>query len=109
MLLKKAPDGQEQQLIPAGLRPIGAVHLHQGGGPQPRSQGELIPGGPVLDLLGGDLAIQQTGEKQLPQGGQALLIPAAEGLHIPALQLLPLQLSPQLHQDGGQLRGVDGL
>ena len=82
--------------------------MDQGGGPQAGAQLNLIPGGPVLDLLGRQLSPQQAGVEQLPEDGQALLIPAAEGLHIPPLQPLAVQLFPQAGQHLGQLGGVDG-
>lgn len=70
---------------------------------------DLIPGRTVLDLVGPDLAVQQTGVEQLPENRQALLIAAADGLHVPPLQPLFIQLILQLVQHAHQLRGVDGL
>ena len=110
MLLQEGLGGEEKQLVPAGVPSVpGGVGVDQGGGPQPLGQVDLIPDGPVPDLLGAQLAAEQPGVEQLPEDGQAFLIPAAEGLHIPALQPLPVQLLPQLGQHRRQLRGVDGL
>jgi hypothetical protein len=83
--------------------------VDQGRGPQALGQVDLIPGRPVLDLLRAYLAAQEPGVEQLPQHGEALLIPPAQGLHVPALQPLAVQLVPELLQYLPELRGVDGL
>ena len=106
MLFQEGLDGQQQQLVPLSLVP---VHMDQGGGPQALGQINLIPGRPVLDLLRADLTAEKPGVEQLPQHRQALFIPPAQGLHVPPLQPLAVQLVPEGFQHPGQLRGVDGL
>ena len=110
MLLKEGAHRQQQQLIPlrraARLR---RVHLHQGSGPGPLRKLNFIAGGPLPNLLRPNLPVQQAGIEQLPQHGQALLIPPAQGLHIPPLHALLVQLLPQPGQHLCQLGGVDGL
>ena len=108
VLFQEGLDGQQQQLIPLPLVPQ-AVHMDQGCGPQALGQVDLIPGRPVLDLLRAYLAAQEPGVEQLPQHGEALLVPPAQGLHVPALQPLAVQLVPELLQYLPELRGVDGL
>ena len=108
VLFQEGLDGEEEQLVPLALVPR-AVHVDQGGGPQALGQVDLIPGRPVLDLFRADLAAEKPGVKQLPQHRQALLIPAAQGLHVPALQPLPVQLAPEFLQHLDEFRGVDRL
>ena len=108
VLFQKGLDGQQQQLVPLPLVPR-AVHMDQGGGPEALGQVDLIPGRPVLDLLRAELAAEKPGVEQLPQHRQALLVPSAQGLHVPPLQPLAVQLLPELLQHLPELRGVDGL
>ena len=57
----------------------------------------------------GHPAVQQPGEKEAAQQGEALLIPLPQLLGVPALRPLRVQLAVEPLQHGGELRGVDGL
>ena len=110
MLLQKRAHGQQKQLIACGRFIQGAAaRIGQRHGPWAGAERDLVPGGAQCDLAGRKVSVEQAGIKQLAQHGQALVIPAAQGLHIAPLHALLVELAAQLVQHCGQLRGVDGL
>ena len=109
VFIQKGPCGEQQQLIPLLGALLRAAHPDQGRRPGTIRHVQFIPGGTVRHLVRANPSVQQAGVEQLPEYGQALLVPAAEGLHVPALHALLVQLLPQAGEYLPHLRGVDGL
>ena len=110
VLLHKGAHRQKQQLVPLGaLARGGQVHPHHRRGPGAGGQFQFVAGGPLAQLVRGDAPVQQAGEEQLPQHRQALLVAAAQSLHVPPLLALGLQLGAQARQHFLQFPGVHRL
>ena len=88
---------------------IGHAHIQQRHYQLSAAQLRVVSGGQLRHPLPGHVTIQQAGQKQIPQQRQTFLVLLPQLFGVPALRPLPVQLTVNPLQHGGQLLGVNGL